>query len=368
MRILENTKIGAKIVAMIVMLGATSVLTAAYGGQQLVQTDTAYSVLTDVRGPARVKVARANQAMNQMAYSAAMTIFEDAASPRGRQAKADYEKAYTTLQTLLTEGAEGLPEQAAEIKALSARAVTVKAALDQVVVFGGQNLNVEASQAMIPASKEIDAFSLATTGVVDAGISQAQEQSTVLSAASSHIRWQLLVIAALVTAGMVGAAVWMTRASITRPLDGLAERMRRLASGDLDVEIDGQDRGDEVGLMAKAVQVFKDNGLKARDMAGEAERLRADADSERGRTEAERRQTEAEQAMVVGVLADSLTRLAQGDLTTQIDAEFNGQYVQIKTDFNRAVASLRDAMNAISGSTGSLRGGSDEIAAASDDL
>ncbi|MFN7110519.1 MAG: methyl-accepting chemotaxis protein, partial [Brevundimonas sp.] len=104
------------------------------------------------------------------------------------------------------------------------------------------------------------------------------------------------------------------------------------------------------------------------EMAGDAERLRAEADSERGRSEEERRRTEAEQAMVVSALAASLAKVAQGDLTTQIHAEFNGQYAQIKSDFNKAITSLRDAMTAISGSTSGIRGGSDEIAAASDDL
>lgn len=120
--------------------------------------------------------------------------------------------------------------------------------------------------------------------------------------------------------------------------------------------------------MAKAVQVFKDNGLKTRALEAESDRLRGEADSERARPDSQHSRTEAEQAMVVETLATSLGKLAAGDLTAHIDAPFDGQYLQIKTDFNSAIDSLREAMTSISGATGGIRGGSDEIAAASDDL
>jgi methyl-accepting chemotaxis protein len=38
--------------------------------------------------------------------------------------------------------------------------------------------------------------------------------------------------------------------------------MKALAGGDLGVEVDGHNRRDEVGDMARAVQVFKDNAIE----------------------------------------------------------------------------------------------------------
>ncbi len=96
--------------------------------------------------------------------------------------------------------------------------------------------------------------------------------------------------------------------------------------------------------------------------------LTAQADEARAVVEAERLRVTEEQDAVVAHLADSLKRLANGDLTASITAQFNGRYQQIKDDFNNAIDSLRGAMTAISSSTGGLRSGSDEIAAASDDL
>jgi methyl-accepting chemotaxis protein len=183
-------------------------------------------------------------------------------------------------------------------------------------------------------------------------------------AAARIVLWSGGVISVLLAA----AIGWLLTRTIGGPVIEMTEAMRKLAAGDLTVDVPAIRQKDEIGAMAQAVQVFKDNGLKARRLEAEAERMRAASAAADERTDAERREAEREQAMVVAVLAASLDRLAKGDLTSAIDADFRGQYGQIKTDFNAAVASLREVMLSISGSTVSIRGGSDEIAIASSDL
>ena len=92
------------------------------------------------------------------------------------------------------------------------------------------------------------------------------------------------------------------------------------------------------------------------------------AERERANSEAERRQAAEVQSAVVTALADSLTRLAEGDLTARIEATFSGDYQQIKNDFNQAIDSLRETIGVIASSAGQMRSGSDEIATATDDL
>ena len=75
----------------------------------------------------------------------------------------------------------------------------------------------------------------------------------------------------------------MISRSITKPLGQLGVRMRDLAEGKLDEAIPGIDRGDEVGAMAKTVQVFKDNATRIRGLEQE------EAEAQR-RAAAERRQ------------------------------------------------------------------------------
>jgi PAS domain S-box-containing protein len=73
-------------------------------------------------------------------------------------------------------------------------------------------------------------------------------------------------------------------------------------------------------------------------------------------------------AAAIGALASALRALAQGDLSHRIPSEFAPKTRQLKEDFNAAIASLEQAMQSISGTTGSIRTGSEEIAQAADDL
>lgn len=59
----------------------------------------------------------------------------------------------------------------------------------------------------------------------------------------------------------VGAALVIAR-SITGPIRLMTEAMKELANGNLDVDVPATDYRDEIGDMAKAVQVFKDNAVE----------------------------------------------------------------------------------------------------------
>ncbi|MXQ11143.1 methyl-accepting chemotaxis protein, partial [Microvirga makkahensis] len=59
--------------------------------------------------------------------------------------------------------------------------------------------------------------------------------------------------------------------SISRPIQKLVDNMRGLADGDLSMTVEGTARRDEIGVMANAVQVFKDNAIEARRLAAEQE-------------------------------------------------------------------------------------------------
>jgi methyl-accepting chemotaxis protein len=86
-----------------------------------------------------------------------------------------------------------------------------------------------------------------------------------LDAKMRPIAW-LLGLAILGIGVVSGSIAWMIGRSISRPLGLLGERMRALAAGELAAEIPGAGRGDEVGAMAAAVQIFKDNATRMREL------------------------------------------------------------------------------------------------------
>lgn len=66
-----------------------------------------------------------------------------------------------------------------------------------------------------------------------------------------------------------------------RPLKSITKAMNRLAEGDLEMEIPAMERHDEIGEMADAVKVFKDNALEVKRMEAEQEQSRLQAEVDR---------------------------------------------------------------------------------------
>ncbi len=117
----------------------------------------------------------------------------------------------------------------------------------------------------------------------------------------------VMMIAALIVASVV--AILLPRA-ITVPIRALTDTMDRLAHNELDVEVKGTRRGDEIGAMARAVDVFKTNALKVLDL--EAKQTEA-----RSRSEQEKRSAMAAMADnfetsvggIVGSLSDLVSEM-----------------------------------------------------------
>lgn len=84
--------------------------------------------------------------------------------------------------------------------------------------------------------------------------------------------------------------------------------------------------------------------------------------------EAEREAANEAQALVVGETARALASVAEGDLTARITAAFDGDYEQLKTDFNAAMGRMEAAMSEIASNTTAMRSGAGEISQAADDL
>jgi methyl-accepting chemotaxis protein len=95
----------------------------------------------------------------------------------------------------------------------------------------------------------------------------------ILADAHAAARFDFMIafagLAAVVIASV--ALVLMVRRRVCKPIVELTATMSRLAGGDISDEIEGADRGDEIGAMAAAVRVFKDNKIVADRLAAEQE-------------------------------------------------------------------------------------------------
>ncbi len=130
-------------------------------------------------------------------------------------------------------------------------------------------------------------------------------QDAVSNANASVVSAWVLIILSF---GVGGLAFWIVLMRVVRPVNALSDTMMVLADGNLEVEIPNAERDDEVGDMAKSVQIFKDNALerrrleieqreneeRAREREEEAERLKREEEEKR-RLDEETREENARQ-------------------------------------------------------------------------
>jgi methyl-accepting chemotaxis protein len=97
----------------------------------------------------------------------------------------------------------------------------------------------------------------------------------------SMVRQYIAVVAGLLL--LTIGVTWLIGRSIALPLTQLGDRMHRLSAGETEIDIAGLERRDEIGAMARTVEVFKRNAIEIRAMEAEREAAKQQAEIERKR-------------------------------------------------------------------------------------
>lgn len=146
------------------------------------------------------------------------------------------------------------------------------AAADRSIVLGLKNQNeaaakVSSTEVRPARAKAVEAVAKRT----EANLRDLQAAKARASEVADSASMTLTIVAVgglIVAFGVLaGIAIF----GVTRPVNAMTNAMGRLASGDLEVAVAGAERKDEVGLLARSLQVFKDNAITARRLAAEQE-------------------------------------------------------------------------------------------------
>ncbi len=188
-----------------------------------------------------------------------------------------------------------------------------------------------------------------------------------LSSRNQHDTTLQLVVSAVM--GCLGiAAMWLVASGIAGPIGAMTAAMRRLAGGDLEIAVPGEGRVDEIGAMAGAVVVFRENAMANRQLEADATTQRQMSEAERQRVaEAEHRKA-AETTHATMQIGLGLQHLSDGDLGFRLTEPFAADFEQLRQDFNRSLSQLAQAMSAVANSAESIDSGSREISRSADDL
>ncbi|MCW0234345.1 MAG: methyl-accepting chemotaxis protein [Ferrovibrio sp.] len=148
------------------------------------------------------------------------------------------------------------------------------------------------------------------------------------------INGSIIAVVALLLGGLGGIVI----RGISKPLAALTMTLGRLAKRDWQADVAGQDRGDEIGDIARAVSVLKENGI-------EGDRLQAQIETERRHNEEARIAQEAALDRSIGQVVSAASG---GDLNRRIEiAELSGVTAKIGEQINSLLDMLNSTISSI---------------------
>ncbi|MBD8688809.1 MULTISPECIES: HAMP domain-containing methyl-accepting chemotaxis protein [unclassified Rhizobium] len=237
------------------------------------------------------------------------------------------------------------------------------------------------------------------TSAANTIVEKASDQATRTTELANEKGQTSLWIVSLSIAGVVAlcaALAYIAMNSIVSPLKNIANVMNKLSNGELNVEIPGLEQRGEIGSMATAVDVFRQNALKIRDLAAsEAVLMMKNADLQSNIAtvvdaavagDFTRRITKRYddpdldrfasnvnslvQSVDAGIANTSrvISALARGDLTESMEGLYQGVFASLQLNVNETMFTLRTLMQEVRQSADAINGGADEIRQASDEL
>ncbi|HEY4199000.1 MAG TPA: methyl-accepting chemotaxis protein [Devosiaceae bacterium] len=233
-------------------------------------------------------------------------------------------------------------------------------------------------------------------------IAAVQSQDEVMGPVND-MRNAMLAIGGVLLALAAITGIFISR-SLSKPIGRLTQTMKQLAEGNLDVEVKGADRGDELGAMAQAVEVFRHNGHKMASMTDQERQ----AEVRRGSERADMMQTlqqafgDVVDAAIAGdfthritiqfpdaelnELAGSVNRLvetvehgvsetgevlaalANTDLTQRMRGDYEGAFGKLRDDTNAVADKLTDVVGQLKETSSTLKTATSEILSGANDL
>ena len=169
------------------------------------------------------------------------------------------------------------------------------------------------------------------------------------------VKGQRMIAISLIGVSAIGIALlaFINRLML-RPLGGLQKAMDRIRAGQLEGDLPGAERSDEIGGFARGIDAWRNSVMEAQALVEQD------------------RQREAEQERVVAELTSGLERLAALDLTAMIDSPpanpFPARYQELRQNFNTVVKTLADTIEMIRRTAQSIDSGATEFNSIAQDM
>ncbi|MBA9066640.1 methyl-accepting chemotaxis protein [Methylobacterium sp. RAS18] len=202
------------------------------------------------------------------------------------------------------------------------------------------------------------AVSAAARKLVDINIANGKKaDAAVRSEQASAMRSTLLILGLAVLIAL--SAMTFCFLGVSRPIERMTAAMRRLAGGDAASEIPYASRQDEIGAMAGAVQVFRDNLVRTRQLEEETALARASAEEQR--KAGMRQMADGFEAAVGGIVGMVSSAASELQATAQSMSSTAGQTATQSTSVAAAAEQAAANVNTVAAAAEELGSSVSEI-------
>ncbi|WFU11148.1 methyl-accepting chemotaxis protein [Rhizobium sp. CB3090] len=363
----RNLKIKTKMLAVILFLGIICFAGTLYIVSEFRNADQAYSAFLDNEAVAATQGTRSSASVLTSVLQASIMLNFDPDSDAFKTIAAGKSR-FADAKDRLKQAESRVPAQKAQMDEILAGIDELEALTNKVIDQRKNGDAKGAAASMIAVVGKLTALDAKMQANNNALTDRMNGGADALSAdVSTAIDYTLVILSTLTLLAMA-LGVYVAQTGIATPLTRLHLRMVTLASGDTTSDIEGLDRRDEIGQMASAVSVFRDNAIEQARLEAQAEADRNLSESERAEHEAQRVAEDAHLQQAVQALGDGLKRLADGDLVTHINTQFVAHLDQLRQDFNNSLIRLNEAMQAVGANARAINAGANEIRGSADEL
>ncbi|MGO6668943.1 methyl-accepting chemotaxis protein [Rhizobium ruizarguesonis] len=255
------------------------------------------------------------------------------------------------VDTWARDGVSGLPAPAYLAKSLTAK--PEKTTIDDGRISAG----VVTIIAPLPLDKSGKATGYIVTNWSVEKIASEVRQKVLIS----------LLTQSAITAMAVVAFLLAMRSLVGRPIRVISERISALQKGDLVSPVTYRENGDEIGFLARALEVFRHEAIAKVEREQAAAEQSASLDAERARNALLTEEASNTQRLVMNALANALEGLAAGDFSIHL-ADVGPEFDKLRQDFNNMVDAVAAALTEIKTASVAVETGSSELATSADQL
>ncbi|MEG3617534.1 methyl-accepting chemotaxis protein [Magnetovibrio sp. PR-2] len=184
-------------------------------------------------------------------------------------------------------------------------------------------------------------------GVFAASVHEEMDEAVEHMHDALNLAKYLMISASIIAILLLGGLLYVIISSVTSALSGMTDAMGALAGGDKTTEIPSVGQQDEIGEMADAVQVFKENMIKAEQLAAEQEAAQAQREK---RAEAVENLTHEFDSDVGGVIESVAAAATEMDATATSMAgtaeETSSQATMVASASEQASANVQTVASA----------------------